>query len=85
MTFTVEDGTWLHHTDSEAHPTDCGGTYEVHGSRVVFTTGPPLCPVEELVFSGRWEPTRDGIRFTDIQPGDVVGETYWGVPWRRIS
>ena len=57
MTFTVEDGTWVDHVDSQAHTTDCGGTYEVRGSRIVFTTGPPLCPVEQLVFSGTWEPT----------------------------
>ncbi|WP_167762095.1 TRAP transporter substrate-binding protein DctP [Blastococcus sp. CT_GayMR20] len=84
-TFTVEDGTWVHHVDGRADPTDCGGTYEVRGSRIAFITGPPLCPVEELVFMGRWEPTADGIRFTAIQPSILFNETYWGLPWRRIS
>jgi TRAP-type C4-dicarboxylate transport system substrate-binding protein len=85
VTVTVEDGTWVHHVESRADTTDCGGTYEIRGSRISFTTGPPLCPVEELVFSGKWEPTADGIRFTDIQPAIVFNDTYWSVPWRRIG
>lgn len=86
QTFTVEDGTWLHRTDSEANPTPCGGTYEMQGSRVVFTSGPPPdCGSVQLVFSGKWEPTADGIRFTDVRPADDFNVAYWTVPWRRIS
>lgn len=84
-TWTVEDGTWLHHVDGPADQADCGGTYEVRGSRIAFIGGPPPCPEGEVVFMGRWEPTADGIRFTAIQPAILFHETYWGVPWRRIS
>jgi TRAP-type C4-dicarboxylate transport system substrate-binding protein len=85
QTFTVEDGTWLHHTDSQADSPDCGGTYEVRGSRIAFVSDPELCNVDELVFTGRWEPTADGIRFTDVHPANVFNVTYWTVPWTRIS
>jgi TRAP-type C4-dicarboxylate transport system substrate-binding protein len=86
QTFTVEDGTWLAHTDSEADQPDCRGTYEVRGSRIAFIAlAIPACSGEELVFSGRWEPTADGIRFTAIQPANVFNVAYWGVPWTRIS
>ena len=37
MTMTIEGGRWLHHTESAADPPDCGGTYEVQGTRVAFT------------------------------------------------
>jgi TRAP-type C4-dicarboxylate transport system substrate-binding protein len=84
-TFTVENGTWVHHIDGQPESDDCGGPYEVRGSRIAFLTGPGQCGVQDLVFMGRWEPIPDGIRFTDIQPADVFSETFWAVPWRRIS
>ena len=86
MTMTIDGGRWLHHTESEATPPDCGGGYEIRGTRVVFTADEgPDCGGPALVFSGRWSPAADGIRFTDIEPAGAIGELVWGTPWRRIS
>ena len=86
QTFTVEDGTWLHRTDSETNTTPCGGTYEIQGSRIVFTSGPPpICGSVQLVFSGKWESAGDGIRFTAVQPANVFNENFWTLPWQRIG
>jgi hypothetical protein len=86
MTMTIENGRWLHHTDSAADPPDCGGSYAVEGSRVAFTADDdPDCGGPSLVFAGRWRPTDDGIEFTDIQPASPFSDIMWGTPWRRIS
>jgi TRAP-type C4-dicarboxylate transport system substrate-binding protein len=85
-TFTVRDGRWLHHVDGPADPPDCGGPYEVRGSRIAFLVDPDECDVViDLVFSGRWEAIDDGIRFTSIQPADAFNEVFWSRPWLRIG
>jgi TRAP-type C4-dicarboxylate transport system substrate-binding protein len=85
QTVTIDGGTWIHHVDGDADSPDCAGTYELRGSRIAFITEPNECGVDELVFSGRWEPTSNGIQFTDIQPANIFNVTFWAVPWTRIS
>jgi TRAP-type C4-dicarboxylate transport system substrate-binding protein len=86
MTFTLEDGRWLHHTDSAAAPPDCGGTYAVEGSRVTFTADEgPQCGGGDVVFSGRWASVNGGIAFSAIAPPGPFSDIVWGTPWRRIS
>lgn len=86
MTMTIEGGRWLHHTDSESAPPDCGGPIEIQGSRIAFTADEgPQCGGGELVFSGRWSPVDGGIRFTDLQPQGSFSDIHWGTAWRRIS
>ncbi len=88
MTMTIESGRWLNHTDSPADPSDCGGTYEIRGSHVAFSADEGIqcgSAAGELLFSGRWSATENGIHFTDIQPAGAFGEIVWGTPWQRIS
>ena len=85
-TFTVRAGRWLHHVDGRAGAPDCGGPYEIRGSRIAFLVDdPPACGVIDLVFSGRWEAIDGGIQFTAIQPADTFNTVFWGRPWRRIG
>ena len=78
-TFTVRAGHWLHHVDGRAGPPDCGGPYEIRGSRIAFLADdPPACEVIDLVFSGRWEAIDGGIQFTAIQPADTFNTVFWG-------
>jgi TRAP-type C4-dicarboxylate transport system substrate-binding protein len=88
MTMTVDGGRWLHHTESPSDEPDCGGIYEIRGSHIAFSTDEGIqcgSAAGDLVFSGRWSATENGIRFTDIQPAGAFGEIFWGTPWRRIS
>ena len=39
-TFTVRDGRWLHHIDGPASDEDCGGPFEVQGSRIAVDEEP---------------------------------------------
>jgi TRAP-type C4-dicarboxylate transport system substrate-binding protein len=83
MTITVEDGRWLHHTDNAAGSGDCSGTYEIRGTRISFSSD--NCGDGGEEFRGKWSPTDNGIRFTDLQPPGAFTELHWGTPWRRIS